>query len=179
MSDKKKLPAAKPNGRNVEKLFQEFVDSLSDEDRQLVEEAVQEYTGSFSDEDGQAQLITRSFSFLFQGPLPPPGLLKGYAEVDPKIPGEIIKQARHEQKERSRCNRDNHEVNIKKINSSAVVLVIFLAVAGTIAWNGNPWLGGSLSLVVALPRLGNWLIPFFRRKDNTPDNGNSENNQKD
>lgn len=133
MSDKKKLPAAKPNGRNVEKLFQEFVDSLSDEDRQLIDEAVQEYAGSFSDDEGQTQLVTRSFSFLFQGPLPPPGLLKGYAEVDPTIPGEIIKQARHEQKERSRCNRDNHEANLKKIYSSTVVMVIFLAVAGVIA----------------------------------------------
>lgn len=179
MSDKKKLPAAKPNDRNVEKLVQEFVDSLSDEDRQLVKEAAQEYTGSFSDDDDGAQLVTRSFSFLFQGPLPPPGLLKGYAEVDPTIPGEIIKQARHEQKERSRCNRDNHEANVKKINSSTLVLVFFLAVAGIIAWNGNPWLGGSLSLVVALPRLGNWVIPLFRRKDRTPDNGNSENSQKD
>ena len=80
MSGKKKLPAAKPNGRSVEKLFQEFVDSLSDEDRQLVEEVAQEFAGSFSDDDDGAQLVTRSFSFLFQGPLPPPGLLKGYAD---------------------------------------------------------------------------------------------------
>ena len=90
MSDKKKLPAAKPNGRSVEKLFQEFVDSLSDEDRQLVEEVAQEFAGSFSDDDDSAQLVTRSFSFLFQGPLPPPGLLKGYAEVDPTIPGKSL-----------------------------------------------------------------------------------------
>ncbi|MDE0243945.1 MAG: hypothetical protein OXM59_01160 [Gammaproteobacteria bacterium] len=177
MSDQGKPPAPKPNDRKIEKLFQEFVDSLSDEDRQLVEGSVQGYAGPFSD-DGQTRLVTRSFSFLFQGPLPPPGLLKGYAEVNPEMPGEIIKQARHEQKERSRCNRDNHEINIKRINSSTLVLVVLLAVAGIIAWNGNPWLGGSLSLVVALPRFGKWVVPLFRRKDNAPDNENSQNNQK-
>ena len=179
MSNRDKLPAAKSNGRSVEKLVQEFVDSLSEEDRKLFEDAAEEYAGPFSDEDGGAQLVSRSFSFLFQGPLPPPGLLKGYAEVDPKIPGEIIKHARQEQKERSRCNRDTHEVNVKKIYSSTLVLLLFLAVAGIIAWSGHPWIGGGLSLVVALPRLGNWAIPLFRRKDNPPDNGNGESNRED
>ncbi len=166
-----KLPVPKEPDEETKKLLEKLAESLSDEEWKKLREMAEGFFGPLPDEDRETTIARLSISYMFQGPIPPPHMLKGYQEIDREIPGEIMGMARTEQSMRDTTNRFRHTENTKRINGSTLSVLAYMAVAGIVAWQGAPLIALSMGGLAIVPALGRWLRPLIRSKDRDPDDG--------
>jgi uncharacterized membrane protein len=101
------------------------------------------------------RLLAVSMESTFAGPLPPPGLIKGYEEVCPGAAQRIIAMAEAQGKHRRQIEEKMGSGNMEGMRlqfkenrrgqyCAVSVAIAFLAAGVYVAVNGNPWPGALL-----------------------------------
>lgn len=92
----------------------EITDNLSPEGRRIVED---------NPEAVEVALLQRELN-IFQGPLPHPDVLKGYAEVDPSFPDRVIGLTENQSQHRQNLENTVVEANIKNQRRGSIFAFI-------------------------------------------------------
>ena len=97
----------------------EITDNLSPEGRRILED---------NPEAVEVALLQRELN-IFQGPLPHPDVLKGYAEVDPSFPDRVIGLTENQSQHRQNIENIVVEANIKNQRRGSIFAFILGLVA--------------------------------------------------
>lgn len=99
-----------------------------------------------------------SVSAYYHGPIPPPGLLKGYQEIDPSFPEQILRRWGDEQNHRHEQERKLLDAHIRQAGRGQVfALVVVLSAilcGGVIALFGDPVVGPVVAAIIETAVLG-------------------------
>lgn len=124
----------------------EITDNLSPEGRRIVED---------NPEAVEVALLQREFN-IFQGPLPHPDVLKGYAEVDPSFPDRVIALTENQSQHRQNIENKVVDANIKsQTRGSFFAFILGLVIiigAFALLYTGKS-VEGMTSLVIAVGTL--------------------------
>jgi len=129
--------------------------NLKGEDTDIKTESGENKKITQGDKNSKLVLTRKQVEVVISSPLPPPDVLKKYAEIDPSFPERLLKLVENEQKFRHRV------VYLGEIFGFVVVLGGFIS-AIVLGIYGKEWLAGTVGLGAISSIVGAYFYGKFK-----------------